>query len=269
MNQEVLTNILSLLSAAGLKLLAALAFYLIGRWLINLGTRLATRALKARGVDLTLVYYINATLSVALNVVLVVSILGYFGIQTTSFAALLAAAGIAIGAAWGGLLANFAAGAFLIVLHPFKVGDFVTIAGQTGTVAEIGLFTTVLNTPDNVRTIIGNNNVFSGVIQNYSANSSRRVELVAQLNQDVDDKAAIALLKEKVPQLPHVLPEPKPAIELLEVNSQGPVLSVRPSCHNDHYWEVFFGTTRLIRESFGAAAFPGPEQFFRIREARD
>jgi hypothetical protein len=95
-----------------------------------------------------------------LNIVLVVAILGYFGVETTSFVAILAAAGIAIGMAWGGLLANFAAGAFMIVLRPFKVGDFVTAAGITGTVKEIGLFVTALNTPDNVLTLVGNNKIF-------------------------------------------------------------------------------------------------------------
>jgi len=114
-----------------------------------------------------------------LNIILVVAIRGYFGVETTSFAAILAAAGIAIGMAWSGLLANFAAGAFMVVLRPFKVGDFVTVGGITGTVKEVGLFVTALNTPDNVLTIIGNNKVFSDTIQNFSANPYRRVDLKA------------------------------------------------------------------------------------------
>ena len=123
----------------GFRIVGAIIFYLIGRWLISLAIRLVTSALEKQKVDPTLLRYIGTVISVTLNVILVVAILGYFGVETTSFAAILAA-GIAIGMAWSGLLANFAAGAFMIVLRPFKVGDFVTAAGVTGTVKEIGLF---------------------------------------------------------------------------------------------------------------------------------
>ncbi len=268
MNNAVLTNVLNLLSEAGLKILAALALWMAGRWLISLVTGTTRRGLQARNVDATLIFYVQASLSVALNIALVVSILGYFGVETTSFAALLAAAGIAIGAAWGGLLANFAAGAFLIILHPFKVGDFVTIGGITGTVIEIGLFTTIVNTPDNVRTIMGNNTVFSGTIQNYTANPYRRVELVAQLNHSVDHNQAIELLREKLATIANVLNDPAPVVEILEFNLNGPVLCVRPFCHNNHYWQVYFDTNKVIKETFGAAGYPAPEQHFRVRTAQ-
>ena len=122
----------------GFKIIGAIIFYLVGRWLISLAIRLVTSALEKQRVDPTLLRYIGTVISVTLNVILVVAILGYFGVETTSFAALFAAAGVAIGLAWSGLLSNFAAGAFMIVLRPFKVGDFVTAAGVTGTVKEIG-----------------------------------------------------------------------------------------------------------------------------------
>jgi small conductance mechanosensitive channel len=122
---------------------------------------------------------------------LVVAILGYFGVQTTTFAALIAAAGLAIGTAWAGLLANFAAGAFLLVLRPFKVGDFISAAGVMGTVHEIGLFVTTMDSPDNVRTFVGNNKIFSDTIQNYSANAYRRVDLTAQIAGAADPHLAI------------------------------------------------------------------------------
>ena len=131
----------------GFKVVAAIVFYLVGRWLIGLAIRLVSSALEKQKVDPTLLRYIGTVISVTLNVILVVAILGYFGVETTSFAAILAAAGVAIGMAWSGLLANFAAGAFMIVLRPFKVGDFVTAAGVTGTVKEIGLFVTAVVTP--------------------------------------------------------------------------------------------------------------------------
>ena len=127
----------------GIKILAAIAFWVIGRWLIGMVLSMVRASLEKQKVDPTVLRYLGSVITVTLNVLLVVGILGYFGIQTTTFAALIAAGGVAIGLAWSGLLANFAAGAFLVVLRPMKVGDFVTVAGVTGTVTELGLFTTV------------------------------------------------------------------------------------------------------------------------------
>ena len=137
-------------SEFGIKIIAAILFWVIGRWLIGVVISMIRSSLERQKVDPTVLRYLGSVITVTLNVLLVVGILGYFGIQTTTFAALIAAAGVAIGLAWSGLLANFAAGAFLVVLRPIKVGDFVTIGGITGTVTELGLFTTTLNTPDNV-----------------------------------------------------------------------------------------------------------------------
>ena len=139
------------------------------------------RGMARQNLDVTLTRYLQTGVGVLLNIALVVAILGYFGVETTSFAALLAAGGVAIGLAWSGLLANFAAGAFLVILRPFKIGDFVSAAGVTGTVDTIGLFGTTINTPDNVRTIVGNNKIFSDTIQNFSANPYRRVDLTATI----------------------------------------------------------------------------------------
>ncbi len=249
----------------GSKIVGAVVLWILGRWLIGLAMRLLTKVLKRSELDPTLLVYLKSTLGVMLNIVLVVAILGFFGIETTSFAALLAAAGIAIGAAWSGLLAHFAAGAFLIILRPFKVGDFVTAGDVTGTVEEIGLFVTKLTTLDNVLTIVGNNTLFSGNIQNFSAHPYRRVDLVAQLNHSVDANAAIALLKEKLSQIPNVMSEPAPEVDILEFNLAGPLLVVRPYCNNDHYWQVYFDTNKTIRDSFGEAGFPVPEQHYAIR----
>jgi small conductance mechanosensitive channel len=153
--------------------------------------------------------------SVTLNVLLVVGILGYFGIQTTTFAALVAAAGVAIGMAWAGLLSNFAADAFLIVLRPFKVGDFISAGGVTGTVREIGLFTTAIDTPDNVMTIVGNGKVFSDTIQKFSTNPFRRVDLEIQLAGAADCHAVMKLLRKQVGTVVNVLNSPPVDVEIL------------------------------------------------------
>ena len=149
------------MTAFGLKVLGAIVAWIVGRYLIHLALRLIGAGLTRQEVDATLQRYIGNIVNVALNIVLVVAILGYFGVETTSFAALIAGMGVAIGAAWAGLLANFAAGAFLVVLRPFKVGDYVKAGGLEGTVKEIGLFATTILTPDNVSSFVGNNKIFS------------------------------------------------------------------------------------------------------------
>jgi small conductance mechanosensitive channel len=189
----------------GFKVLVALVVWFAGRWLIGASVRLLQRGMERQKVDATLIRYLGNILIVVLNIALVVVILGYFGLETTTFAAILAAAGVAIGVAWSGLLANFAAGAFLVVLRPFKVGDFVAAGGITGTVKEVGLFATTINTPDNVQTYVGNNKIFSDMIQNYSVNPYRRVDRMAQLNHGVDHNAAINLLKERLSKIPNVV----------------------------------------------------------------
>jgi small conductance mechanosensitive channel len=188
-------------------------------------------------------------------------------VETTSFAALLAAGGVAIGVAWSGLLANFAAGVFLVFLRPFKVGDFVTAGGVTGTVDAIGLFGTVINTPDNVHTIVGNNKIFGDTIQNFSANPYRRVDLTAIISNSVDHHDAIRVLKERLSAIPNVLASPAPDVDVLLFTPAGPQLCVRPYCSNNDYWQVYFDTNRLIRESFTEAGFPAPMPTYAVSGA--
>jgi small conductance mechanosensitive channel len=257
---------LQLLTEFGLKLLGAIALWIVGQKLIDFALKLLKRGFRTQHVDPTIVTYLVNIIAVTLRIVLVVALLGFFGIETTSFAALLAAAGIAIGAAWGGLLANFAAGAFLIIFRPFKVGDFICAGGVTGTVTEIGLFTTSINTPDNVQTIVANNKIFSDNIQNFSANLYRRVDLVAQLHHNVNHNEAIQLLKGRISQIPNVLREPAPDVEILEFNLAGPLLAVRPYCNNEHYWQVYFDTNKAIREVFGEAGYPVPEHRYTVSQ---
>ena len=247
-----------LLMAVGLKIIGAIVLYMVGRWLIGMAIGLMTRVLTARKFDPTLQRYIANILGVALNIILVVAILGYFGVETTSFAALLAGVGLAVGAAWSGLLANFAAGAFLIMFRPYKVGDYVTAAGVEGTILEIGLFNTTISTPDNVVVIVGNAKVSGDSITNYTTHAYRRVDRTAQLAFGVDALDAIARLKPALAAIPNVMAEPAPDVEILDFNTLGTVLAVRPYCHTDHYWQVYFDTNKLIAATFGAAGYPAP-----------
>ncbi len=258
MNATIQTGI-ALLTAFGLKVLGAIVLWFVGRWLIRFALKIMGRALDRQSFDRTLVTYLQSALGIVLNIVLIVALLGYFGVQTASFAALLVGVGLAVGAAWSGLLANFAAGLFLLVLRPFKTADFVEVGGVTGTVESVGLFTTTLNTPANVVAIVGNAKVFGDTIHNYTRNDYRRVDLTVQLSHDVDPGRAIAMLKDGIARIPNVLASPAPVIEIFEFTLAGPLLVVRPFCANQHYWQVYFDTNRMIRNTFGEAGFPAPE----------
>jgi len=253
------------LIALGLKVLGAIALYIVGRWLIGLAATLIQKSLERQKVEPTIVRYIGNAISVALNVLLVIGILGYFGVETTSFAALIAALGIAIGAAWGGLLSNFAAGAFILVLRPFKVGDYVLAAEVEGTVRAIGLFITAIDSPDNVQTYVGNAKVMNGTIKNFSANAYRRGELTAQLDHSVDPADAVRRLKDALPKIANVMRDPAPAVEILTFNERGPVLAVRPYCNIAHHWQVYFDTNAAIRATFGAAGYRAAEAHVHVR----
>jgi len=259
---RILEGVVTTLTNVGLKVIGAIILYLIGRWLIRRVITLVQRTLERQKVDPTLLRYIGTVISVLANVALVIAILGYFGVETTSFAALLAGAGLAIGTAWGGLLSNFAAGAFLIVLRPYKVGDAVVAGDVTGIVTAIGLFVTTLDTADGVQTHVGNNKILSGTIQNFSANRLRRVDLTAQLHYSVDVADAIARLTAKISAIPNVSSETPPVIEILNFSEFGPVLVVRPFTHTNHYWQVYFDANKAIAAVAGEAGFPPVERKF-------
>ncbi len=253
-------------TGVGLQVLGAIVLYIVGRWLIGVAVRLMQKALTQQQLEPTLMRFIGNTVSVILNITLVIAILGYFGVQTTSFAALLAGAGLAIGTAWGGLLANFAAGIFLVVLRPFKVGDFISAAGVTGTVEAVGLFVTTIDTPDNLRTYVGNNKLFSDNIQNFSANPYRRVDLTAQIAGAADAAAVIAALKERIKKIPNVASNPEPDVVIASFTPVGPVLAVRPYTHNATYWQVYFDTNAAIHEVLGSGMFPAPMPVFGVHQ---
>ncbi len=242
----------------GSKVLAAIAFWIICRRLIGKVVALIQAGMNRNHIDHTLTRYLGKIVAITLNIALVLGILGYFGIETTSFAAMLAGVGVAIGAAWSGLLGNFASGAFMLILRPMKIGDFVSVGGVTGTVHELGLFGTTIVTPDNVLTIVGNSKVFGDTIQNFSALPVRRVERVAQLAGGVDPMEAIQRLKDAVAKIPNVSVEYKPEVNLLDMSLVGPLIAVRPYTNNAHYWQVYFDTNEAIVRTCKEAGWPAP-----------
>ncbi|MFZ4757213.1 MAG: mechanosensitive ion channel family protein [Burkholderiaceae bacterium] len=238
----------------GAKLLGAIALWWAGRLLINLAQKLIRRALTARQIDPTLQSYLASILTVVLNLVLVIGLLGFFGVETTSFAALIAALGVAIGAAWAGLLSNFAAGAFIVMLRPYKVGDSIEAGGAVGRVEEIGLFSTRILSADNVITLVGNAKILGDNVKNFTATRYRLVErpLVVPADRPLHD--TVALLRTRLAAIPHVLAEPGPVIAPVDVQPDGVLVSLRVAALPDHHAQVVDEVNRVVVEQFGPVA---------------
>ncbi|WP_309714431.1 mechanosensitive ion channel family protein [Armatimonas sp.] len=263
-------KILELLSTKGVELgqqvIMAVLALVVGRWIIGMAGKLLTTTMSRQKIDSTLTQYAVSVITGVLNIILVISILGILGIQTTSFAALLASVGLAVGLAMSGLLSNFASGVFLMVLRPFKVGDFISAGGITGTVTEIGIFATKINTPDNVQTVVGNGKIFADNIQNFSHNAYRRVDLNRHFGANVELATVATELTERLLAIPNVLSDPAPNIEILEFRAGGPLLAIRPYCHNDHYWQVYFDSNKVILSYCDEKGFAAPEQAVVVRQ---
>jgi len=240
------------------KIAGAIALWVVGGWLIRFCAGFSRRSLLRGGMQSGLAGYLVSAISTTLRVLLLLAILGLFGIQTTSFAALIAGAGLAVGAAVSGLLGNFAAGAFLQGLRPFKAGDYVQVADVEGVVEEVGMLVTCILTPDHVHTLVPNGKLFGDTIKNYSSHSYRRVELVAQLDNSADVARAIELLKQGAARIPNQYPGKSADVEVLEFSERGPRLAVRPYTHTDNYWQVYFDTNRMIADVLGGNNFPVP-----------
>ena len=239
----------------------AIVLWIVGSWLIGIASRMITRTVSKR-LDQTLTTYIDAALRVVLKIVLIIAILGVFGVESTSFAALLAAAGVAIGMAWAGLLANFAAGVFLVVLRPFKVGDVITAAGVNGEVKEIGLFATTLDNRNNTRIFVGNNKLFSDNIINHSQNGYTRVEALAQVANGVNPFEVAARIAERIAKIQHVLAQPAPEVGVREYNAAGTLIYVRPYVKGGTFEQEFVlgATYQAIADATAGLPVPAPYQ---------
>jgi small conductance mechanosensitive channel len=244
-------------SEFGVKTVLAAIVWFVGRRLIKFVVNVMDRAIvRGKKIEPTLARYLLSIVNVVLTMVLIVGILDMFGVQTTSFAALLAGAGLAVGTAWGGLLAHFAAGVFMQILRPFKVGDYVTVANVEGTVTELGLFGTTIVSVDNVVHIVGNNKVFGDIIKNYSVLPYRRVDCEARVAMGLDVSEALKRIGEAIVTVRNVMNDPRPEVEISKFTVEGPLIVVRAYTHNDHYWQVYFDITRIIERELGRAIYP-------------
>lgn len=251
-----------LLMTWGIRIVGALAILVIGNWLAKKIAAIFVRMMDRNNVDVTLTKFLKNIVYYALLTAVVIAAAGQLGINTTSFLTVVGAAGLAIGLALKDSLANFSAGVMLILFRPFKVGDVVTVAGETGAVEEITIFNTVMNTPDNQRKIIPNGIITSGTITNITANDTRRIDMVFGIGYDDDIKKAEQLLNEIVRAESKVLNDPKPTVAVAELADSSVNFVVRPWVKTDDYWEVKFVLTENIKLALDEAgiSIPFPQQ---------
>jgi small conductance mechanosensitive channel len=242
-----------------LKVIGAFVLWFTAGFLIRVSRKIIIRALEKRKVDPTLIVYAEHTLGLGLKALALILILGIFGIETTSFSAILAAAGVAIGVAWSGLLSNFAAGIFLIIFRPFKLGDSISAGGVTGVVREIGLFATSIDNGENLRYFVGNNKLFSDNILTYSSNPYRLLQFKVQLAHSVDPEAAIPKFLAPLARIPGVREQPGVTGEISEFTLTGPVILLKVACHQHQFSSVQAEGNRSISAVLKAEAFPVPE----------
>jgi len=248
-----------------LQTLAALALYVIGRWVIGGMRGFARRALEHRHLDPTLSKYVDQTLGVVLTILLVIAALGVVGVPTNTLAGLLAAAGVAVGVALSGLLSNIAAGLFMVSLRPFKKGDTVQIGGVLGDVELIGFFGTTLLSPDGIKVFVGNAKALTENIHNFTGGPHRRVDARAQLPWGCDPSTVCDTLRKRLAQEPKILAVPAPIVETFDNNAAGPVVVIRPFCAPSDYGEVFFATNRIVAEEIAKAGLGAPSPAALLR----
>lgn len=226
----------------GPKIIGAILIYIIGSWVIKKITGVLRKVMMKKEYDEALQKFLLNLVSWALKIFLIIMVIGKLGVETTSFAAILAAAGLAIGLALQGSLANFAGGVLLIIFKPFKIGDLIEAQGVTGVVKEIEIFTTQLVTPDNKLAIVPNGAMGNGNIVNYTAEGQIRVDTMVGIGYDEDMKKAKEVLLEVLTSNPLVLKDPAPSVNVANLGDSSVDLAVRPFCKPEHYWDVFFAT---------------------------
>ncbi|EAR60954.1 mechanosensitive ion channel family protein [Neptuniibacter caesariensis] len=228
----------------------ALAIFFVGRWVVKQVMKVAERLLRKAKMDDMLVNFISSIASVVLLLFVIVASLDQLGVDTTSLIALVGAAGLAIGLSLQDSLKNFAAGVMLIVFKPFRAGDFVEAAGVAGVVEDIQIFNTVMRSGDNKEMIIPNGAIYSGVITNYSARDTRRVDMVFGIGYDDDLRKAKEVLNEIIAADERILKDPAPVIAVSELADSSVNFVVRPWVNSADYWAVLWDTTEAVKLRF-------------------
>jgi len=256
------THFYQLAADFGIRLVAALAIFIIGRWVARWLSRLLEKGMQKAGTDHTLIVFLRNIVYVGLLIFVIIAAIGQLGVQTTSFLAVLGAAGLAVGLALQGSLANFAAGVLIIIFRPFKVGDFIEAGGIAGVVKAISIFTTTLHTPDNKVIIVPNAQVNSGTITNYSANDTRRVDLVIGVSYGDDLDKVRSVIQRVLAADERVLKDPAPQIAVMALADSSVNFTVRPWAKSSDYWGLYFDMQEQIKKNFDkeGISIPFPQQ---------
>jgi small conductance mechanosensitive channel len=234
----------------GIKIIGAIAIYIIGKWIAKIITNIVKKLLEKSKVDITLVKFLGNLTYIGLLILVIITALGTLGVDTTSFAAIIAGAGLAVGMALKDNISNFGAGVLILFLRPFKIGDFVEAAGTSGVVDEIGIFNTIMKTGDNRVIIIPNNNIIGNNIINYSREKIRRIDLVIGVGYEDDLKLTKSTLEEILNSNPKILKEPAPTVALAELADSSVNFNVRPWVKSDDYWGVRSELLETIKQTF-------------------
>jgi len=251
-----------LLVTYGLKVITAILIFIVGKWLARKLTNVIAKILEKQSVDITLIKFLKNILYYLLLTAVLVAVAGQLGINTASFLTIIGAASLAIGLALKDSLANFSSGVMLILFRPFRVGDVVTVAGETGKVEEISVFNTILHTGDNQKKIIPNGAISNATITNITANPTRRVDLVIGIGYDDDIRKAKETLEQLVDSEELVLKDPAPTIAVSELADSSVNLVVRPWAKTEDYWTVYFSLLERIKLTFDekSISFPYPQR---------
>ncbi len=265
---QAVQTIVALVSTWGLRVAGAIAVLVIGRVACRMARNTVRRTLESRRVDASLVPFISNLVYFTLLTAVIISVLGVFGIETTSLVAILGTAGLAVGLAMQETLSNFSSGVMLLLFRPFRVGDYVDAAGVAGTVFEIGLFETTLNTPDNVRIIVPNSSVYGTTIKNFSANDTRRNDIVLGISYNDDISRAIEVVNSILSKDSRVLADPEPTVAVSELADSSVNLIVRPWCLKEDYWPLRYDLVRRFKEELekSGCSIPYPQQDVHVHQ---
>jgi small conductance mechanosensitive channel len=246
----------------GIKVATALAIFFVGKFIIRLVMRALHKVMQKQDVEETLETFVSNLVRSVLMIVLVIATIGALGVETTSFIAIFGAAGLAVGLALQGSLSNFASGVLIVLFRPYRVGDFVEAAGIAGVVEQVQILTTILKTGDNKQIIVPNSQIMDSIITNYSANDTRRVDMVVGVSYDDDLDKVRDTIKELIAADDRILDEPAPKIAVSELADSSVNFVVRPWVNSADYWGVMFDLTEAIKKRFDkeGISFPFPQQ---------
>lgn len=267
--EQLLTKLLDWGIEVGKDLLGAIIIYIVGRFIIKQIGRLLSRILEKRKLEISVQTFLKSLVSILLNLILAFAIVSRLGVETTSFAALLASAGVAIGMALSGNLSNFAGGLIILVFKPFKVGDYIESPNASGTVREIQIFHTILVTVDNKVIYVPNGSLSSNAITNYNKQETRRAEWVFGVEYGEDFEKVREVLQRIIDADDRILKDPAPMIALGALSASSVDIKARVWTKSADYWNVYFDMNKIVYDTFNKEGIGFPFPQLTVHQAKD